>query len=153
MVSESWSTHCTGSVCIVRSSSTAMPQKKITTLAMASGYRCRRWEAAEEHDQPPEWALAEVLAGCGERCSRIPRIASGITIETRQIAAMPTASKQAEIADHRHLGEPQREEREDRVERDDEQRGTRGCATVSWIGCSLRSRTASSSTRACIWIA
>ena len=41
----------------------------------------------------------------------------------RQIAAMPMIEQQAEVAQHRHLGEVQRREREDRVEGDDEQRG------------------------------
>ena len=38
----------------------------------------------------------------------------------KQMTMMPTASRVAELADHRHLGELQRREGEDRVERDDQ---------------------------------
>ena len=51
-------------------------------------------------------------------------MASGRMIEPMQMTAMPTARSRSEVADHRHLGEAQRGEGEDRVERDDEQRGT-----------------------------
>ena len=43
-------------------------------------------------------------------------------IEHRQIDGDADREQQPEVADHRDLGEPQRDEREDRVERHDEQR-------------------------------
>ena len=43
-------------------------------------------------------------------------------IEHRQIAGDADREQQPEVADHRDLGEAQRGEREDRVERHDEQR-------------------------------
>ena len=43
-------------------------------------------------------------------------------IDPRQMTAMPTARSRPNCADHRHLGEVQRREREDSVEGDDQQR-------------------------------
>ena len=153
MLCESWLTHCTGSVCSVSSSSTAMPQKKITTLASASGIAAPGRDPAEEHDEPSERAFAEVLARRGRAVLADAEDRERQDDRAEADDGDADREQQTEVADHRHLGEAQGEEREDRVERHDEQRRARGCAPSPGSGVRQRSRTASSSTRACIWIA
>ena len=122
MLCESWLTHCTGSVCSVRSSSTAMPQTKMTTLAIASGIAKRARHAAEEHDDLPEGALAEVLAGGGGAVLADAEDRERQDDRAEADRRDADREQESEVADHRDLGEAQGGEREDRVEGHDEQR-------------------------------
>ena len=121
-----WLTHWIGSVWsveLVLDGDAADEDRRRSTTA--SGIAAPAGSAAEPHDEPAERALAEVAGPwSGDLYSRMPRIASGTMIEHRQIDGDADREQQAEVADHRHLGEAQRGEGEDRVERHDEQRGT-----------------------------
>ena len=123
MLCESWLTHCTGSVCSVRSSSTAMPQTKMTTLAIASGIANAARNAAEEHDELPERAFAEVLAGGGGAVLADAEDRERQDDRAEADHGDADREQQPEVADHRDLGEAQGGEREDRIEGHDEQRG------------------------------
>ena len=92
IVAESWLTHCTGSVCSWSLSSTSTPPTKITTLATARG---RANDCGSEPSltvSRPSTPSRKSRPCVGERCSRMPSVASGITIELRQMTAMPTTS-------------------------------------------------------------
>ena len=123
MVCESWLTHWIGSVWSMSLSSTRMPPTKITTLATISERRqptpagCPSYTTSRPRE-PSRKSVPLV----GDLYSRMPRMASGTMICTRQIDGDADREQQAEVADHRHLGEAQRGEGEDGVERDDEQR-------------------------------
>ena len=86
-------------------------------------HRGARRDAPQPHDEPTERSGAEVTA-LGRRLE----LADAEDRErqddgTDADRGDPDREQQAEIADHRHLGEMQRREREDRVKGDDEQRG------------------------------
>ena len=94
------------------------------TLATASAAASFAGTRAEPDVEPPERTLrGSRRRFVGDLYSRMPRIASVATMLLTQIAATPMIEQQPELAEHRHLGEAQRGEGEDRVERHDEQRG------------------------------
>ena len=118
-----WLTHCTGSVCRVSLSSTAMPPDEDHDAHDREQHGGARRDAPEAHDEPSE-GPARVVAAPG-RALELADAEDREREHDRADADDGDADReqQAEVADHRHLREPQRGEREDRVERDDEQRG------------------------------
>ena len=147
----SWLTHSSGSLWMSSWSSTTMPPTKITTLATASGTASLDGSAPSHTTSLARvpWLKSRPLVG--ERNSRMPRMAMG-SDAAHADGGDAHGQQQAEVADHRHLGEAQGQEGEDGVEGDDQQGGTevdRGLLdrVLAW------SMTTSSSMRECIWIA
>ena len=79
-------------------------------------------------------------------------MASGRMIEPRQMAAMPTASSRPKSRIIGTLAKCSAAKAKMASKVTTSRAGPR-LRAVSWIGCSARSITTSSSTRACIWIA
>ena len=124
MVWLSWLTHCTGSVCSVSLSSTTIPADEDPDARDREQHGRPRRDAAEPDDQSAERTGAEV-ATLGGRLE-LADAEDGQREDDRADADRGDADReqQSEVADHRHLGEVERGEREDGVEGDDEQRGT-----------------------------
>ena len=121
---ESWSTHSMGSVWRTSLSSTTMPPMNTARLPKMRHGAILVGRSPELHHEAAELAGAEVLAGGGRLvladAERGERADDAAQADHRDA----DGEQQAEVADHRHLGEAQREEGEDGVEGDDEQRRT-----------------------------
>ncbi len=116
-----WLTHWIGSVCSVSLSSTVMPTTKIPMLKMTSGSALAAGSEPSHTTRRPSGPSRKSLPFVGDRNSRMPRMASGQDDRAQADGGDADRQQQAELPDHRHLGEAQRGEGEDGVERDDEQ--------------------------------
>ena len=115
-------THEIGSVCRASLPSTAIPESRMTTLTMANGMAARCGQAPEEHHDPAEASLAEVLALGGRLVLPDAQDRQGGDDAAHAHGDDPDHEQRAELADGGGLGEPQGHEGEDGVEGDDEQR-------------------------------
>ena len=123
IVSESWLTHWIGSVWSV----------ELVLDEDAADEDQRRWRRPAGRPRPggsePSYTVSRPRAPSrkslplvGDRYSRMPRVASGQDDRAEADDGDADGQQQAELADHRHLGEAQGGEGEDGVEGDDEQR-------------------------------
>ena len=147
-----WLTHWIGSVCSSSLPSTSAPPAKITTLATASTTASFAGTLPSQTTSRPSGPSRKSLRLVGDLYSRMPRIESVDTMLLTQIAATPTASSSPNWRIIGTLANRSAAKAKIASNVTTSSAGPR-LRAVSWIGCSARSMTTSSSTRACIWIA
>ena len=149
---ESWLTHSMGSVWRVSLSSTITPPTKIRMLPTMRTGAIFVGRLPSHTTRRPSTPVRKSLPVVGDLYSRMPRAASGPTMLTRQIIAMPTASSRPKSRIIGTLANRRARKAKMASKVTTSSAGPRARAD-SWIGCTSESITTSSSMRACIWIA